>query len=369
MKPQQSHAWSALGVTSLAAMAIFAVLAVCDGPQPGWIPEVVTDFFGLGICDGPLKKWVPQTVVTLVGLVGISWFVGRRLDLFDKGIHQRQQAAADQLTATERGNLNGAFRQAVEMMSDKSVPAILAGQSWLHKIAEGERPEAELARALLCSYIVGNTGPGSGHEDETELDAELRTMTRQRALSLLFASPDNGRYSKCNDVADLTGGKWHAMEFKGLDVRNTVFSKGDFTDATVEDAKFDKSKLRETTWAGVVGGPSPTSMKEVELCGARASSCTFRNIDFRKANMSNNGHKTVFTSCQFVKCNFEGANWAGAEFRHSTFRGCKGLTFELCCNADVSTADGLPEEVEQELKRKRMGGYQRDEASDLKSAD
>ena len=363
MRPQQSHSWVALAVTSLAAIAIFTVLAICDGPHPGWIPEAVTTFFGPGICEGTLKQWVPQTVVTLVGLVGISWFVGRRLDLFDKGIHQRQHAATDQLTATERGNLNGAFRQAVEMMSDKSVPTIWAGQSWLHKIAEGEQPEAELARALLCSYIVSSTGPAPGPDGEPELDPELRTKTRQRALNLLFASPENKRYSKCQDVADLTGGEWRGLEFKGLDVRNVVFNKGDFTDAAIENSRFDNSNLRETKWARAVGGLTRTSLREVELCGARASSCTFRNIDFRKANMSNNGHKTLFTSCTFVKCNFEEANWAGAEFRHTTFRGCKGLTFELCSNADVSTADGLPEDIEQELKHKRMGGYQRDESS------
>ena len=81
---------------------------------------------GLVRLDPSLPEWVPQVVVTLAGLVGISWFAGRRLDLFDKGIQQRQDAATDQLRATERGNLNGAFREAVHMMATNSLPSILA---------------------------------------------------------------------------------------------------------------------------------------------------------------------------------------------------------------------------------------------------
>ena len=58
---------------------------------------------GLVKLDGSLPAWVPQVVVTLAGLVGISWFAGRRLDLFDKGIQQRQESATTQLRGHGEG--------------------------------------------------------------------------------------------------------------------------------------------------------------------------------------------------------------------------------------------------------------------------
>jgi len=53
--------------------------------------------------------WLPQVVVTLLGLVGASWFAYRRIMLLE-----------EQLAATERGNLNGAIKEADDMMSKSS---------------------------------------------------------------------------------------------------------------------------------------------------------------------------------------------------------------------------------------------------------
>ena len=89
------------------------------------------------ICvDSSGPDWLPQVVVSLAGFAGASWFVRRRLDLLDKGI-----------SATERANLNGAVKEAVNMLSDKSLTSVLAGQRWLHQIASVDQEQAELVRA------------------------------------------------------------------------------------------------------------------------------------------------------------------------------------------------------------------------------
>ena len=122
---------------ALTATAIVAVVLL-------WV------LFSLDLTD---PTWVPQTVVTLAGLVGASWFAGNRLDLFDKDIHQRQAFADHQLGAAERANFNSAVKEAVEMMSSQSPSTVLAGQRWLHTIAEvgASRSEASsIAPVQLC---------------------------------------------------------------------------------------------------------------------------------------------------------------------------------------------------------------------------
>ena len=105
--------------------------------------------------------WLPQAVVSLAGLVGASWFVGYRLDLMDKDISQRHDLADAQLNATERANFNGAVKEAVEMMSSDATSSVLAGQRWLHAIADVGPIEANLVQSLLCNYLTDAlaTGP------------------------------------------------------------------------------------------------------------------------------------------------------------------------------------------------------------------
>lgn len=67
------------------------------------------------------RPWLPQIVVTLMGLVGASWFAFRRLELFEESNAQRKKAADEQLTATEKGNLNGAIKEADAMMANSSL--------------------------------------------------------------------------------------------------------------------------------------------------------------------------------------------------------------------------------------------------------
>ena len=308
--------------------------------------------------------WVPQVVVTLAGLVGISWFAGRRLDLFDKGIHQRQEAANAQLSATERGNLNGAFKEAVHMMSRGPAASVLAGQQWLHRIAGGDQPEAELSRALLCSHIVSGTGPVVEFNSGSGMDAESHVKTRQAALNLVFGSPGRKRYENCKDTADLSGGDWRGLEFRSLHVTNIIFRNGDFIGANIEDTHFDGSDLRETTWAGKVGGNARTSMVGVQLSGAHASSCTFENIVFREADMSTDGPRTEFIHCRFVNCDFDEAIWTGTKFDTPDFQACSNITYELCHDAILKSPSGLPSDVLAELKRKGVGGLQPDETSE-----
>ena len=317
---------------------------------------------GLVKLDGSLPAWVPQVVVTLAGLVGISWFAGRRLDLFDKGIQQRQESATAQLRATERGNLNGAFREAVQMMATNSLSSILAGQSWLHKIADGDRKDTELARALLCSQVVSGTNPVKSSEGVSVHDPEVYERARQSGLNLLFRSPGNERYARCSDRADLSGANWRGVDFAGLDVSDSIFRNGDFTEAEIESAQFDKCDLRATKWAGTVGGNALTSMVDALLCGARASSCTFQNIDFTKADMSTDGPRTEFLHCIFLNCIFDNAKWTGARFVNARFHDCPTVTYELCHDAVWEGKPiGLPAKVEAELRRKGVSGFRPDD--------
>lgn len=104
-------------------------------------------------------EWLPQTAVAVAALVGASWFAGDRLDLLDKDIGQRDAAAGAQLTAAERANFNGAIKEAVEMMSRDATATVLAGQRWLHAIADVGPTEANLVQSLLCSYLTDAPQP------------------------------------------------------------------------------------------------------------------------------------------------------------------------------------------------------------------
>ena len=240
-----------------------------------------------------------------------------------------------------------------------------AGQSWLHTIAEGDRKDAELARALLCSQVVSGTNPVKAAEEGSEHDAEVYERARQSGLNLLFGSPGNDRYASCSDRADLSGGNWRGLDFRGLDVSDSIFRKGDFTEATIENAHFDRCDLRATKWAGEVGGDAPTSMVGALLCGADASSCIFQNIDFSEADMSTDGPRTEFKHCKFVNCNFDNAKWTGAKFVSPYFDNCRNVTYELCHDAVWDgNPGGLPMNVEAELRRKGVGGFRSDQSSE-----
>lgn len=321
--------------------------------------------FGLYVWLSPERymsaPWLPQVVVTLVGLVGASWFAYRRLELLDEGNRQHKQAADGQLTATERGNLNSAIKEADAMMSKPALSSIIAGQRWLHHLAEDDRLDVGLIRSLLCAYIVSSDPAFVSHDADTDgvhVSNQTRQRTRQEALEMLFGSPGRDRYSRCQDRPELGSCSWHGLNFIDLHVENTNFRRSDFTDARIFGARFDGSDLRETKWSGVVGGSARTSMRDVKMCGSHASTCTFVNIDFSGANMGNNGLTTRFIHCTFKGCDFSGAIWSGMDFSTANFEDkCAGINFDLCRDAIVKGASGLPNDLVEELRSKRVGGY------------
>ena len=308
--------------------------------------------------------WIPPTVVTLVGLVGASWFAGNRLDLFDKDIRQRQAFADDQLTSAERANFNSAVKAAVEMMSSGSPSTVLAGQRWLHTIADVGSTEAKLVQSLLCNYVVNTV---SGEPSESPNDPALKG--RQSALALLFQSPGNKRFAEFDSVPEMTRAQWRALNFTDLDLRGANLARSDFTDAVVVGTRFDNCDLRDTLWSDV-GGNTRTFMRDAKLCGAKASSAIFTNVDFADANLSNNGRVTRFQVCRFVECNFQGSNWTRATFNNCTFIRCEfegaiwngavldtpqfdqcsTMTYELCAKANMRDPAGLPSEVVEKLR-------------------
>ena len=318
--------------------------------------------------DLPDTSWIPQTVVALAALVGASWFAGNRLDLFDKDIRQRQDFADDQLTSTERANFNSAVKAAVEMMSSGSPSTVLAGQRWLHTIADVGPEEAKLVQSLLCNYVVNTV---SDEPPETPNDPAL--MGRQSALALLFQNPGNRRFADFDSVPEMTRARWRALNFTDLDLRGANLARSDFTDAVVVGAQFDNCDLRDTVWSNV-GGNTRTSMRGAKLCGAQASSATFTNVDFADAKLSNNGRETRLQVCRFVECNFEGSDWTGATFNNCTFiqcefkgaiwdgavlntpqfEQCRTVTYDLCAKAQMSDPAGLPSKV---VERLRLMGF------------
>ena len=313
--------------------------------------------------------WFPQALVTLAALVGASWFAGNRLDLFEKDIRQRQDIGEGQLIANERANFNSAVKEAVTLMSSEKSPSVVAGQRWLHGIANVGPTEANLVQSLLCNYLtnaLATEAPPSGPRPQLRL--------YQSALNLLFRAPDRERFSECDAEPDLSSSYWRGLDFTELDLRGATFAGGDFTDATIIGTRFDSSNLRETQWSNV-GGPSRTLIRDAQLCGATASSATFTNIDFSQANLSHKGRRTEFRSCTFKHCDFKGSDWTGATFDHCIFLNCnfdgdtiwKGavlqspkfhqcstLTSDLCAQAKLSDPDGLPQLVHQELSEKGL---------------
>ena len=317
--------------------------------------------------DLPNSTWIPQTVVTLAGLVGASWFVGNRLDLFDADIRQRQAIANNQLRASERTNFNTSIKEAVEMLSSESLSTVLAGQRWLHTIAEVGSDEAKLVQSLLCNYIVNsipNQFPATANDPVV--------TGRQVALALMFQSPGNMRFTDCDSVPDMTEGQWRGLNFTDHDLHGVNLARSDFTDTIITGTCFDECDLRDTIWSNV-GGNTKTLMRKSQLCGAKASSATFTNIDFSGANLSNNGRQTTFQVCTFIECDFEGSNWTRALFKDCTFiecnfkdvkwdgvildtpqfEQCSALTFDICSKADMRDPAGLPSDVVEQ--RRRMG--------------
>ena len=311
------------------------------------------------------STWVPQTVVTLAGLVGASWFAENRLDLFDKDIRQRRAFADDQLTSAERANFNSAVKAAVEMMSSDSPSTVLAGQRWLHTIADVGPAEAKLVQSLMCNYVVNTV---SDQPLETPNNPALKG--RQSALALLFESPGNKRFAEFDSVPDMTHAHWRALDFTDLDLRGANLARSDFTDAFVVGTRFDHCDLRDTLWSDI-GGNSRTFMRNARLCGASASSATFTNVDFAGANLSNNGRVTRFQVCTFIECNFQGSDWSGATFNNCTFvrcdfegsiwdgailetpqfDQCPTVTYDLCAKAKMRDYAGLPNRVNEQLRR------------------
>ena len=150
--------------------------------------------------------WFPQALVTLAALVGASWFAGNRLDLFDKDITQRQAFADEQLNATERANFNGAVKEAVQMMSEEETSSVLAGQRWLHAIANVGPTEANLVQSLLCNHL---TDAAAAEAPATSTDPLVKS--RQSALNLLFRGPGSERFAQCDAVPDLRSTHWRAF--------------------------------------------------------------------------------------------------------------------------------------------------------------
>ena len=244
----------------------------------------------------------------------------------------------------------------------------MAAQRWLHTIADVGPEEAKLVQSLLCNYVVNTVSDGP-----SDTPNDLALKGRQSALALLFQSPGNKRFADFDSVPDMTRAQWRALNFTDLDLRGANLARSDFTDAIVVGARFDNCDLRDTVWSNI-GGNARTSMRGAKLCGTKASSATFTNVDFAGAKLSNNGRKTRFQVCTFVECNFQGSDWTGATFNNCTFIQCEfegaiwhgalldtpqfdqclALTPELCAKADMRDPAGLPSEV---VEQRRLMGF------------
>ena len=315
------------------------------------------------------RQWLPQALVSLAGLVGASWFVGYRLDLMDKDISQRHDVADAQLKATERANFNGAVKEAVEMMSTDATSSVRAGQRWLHAIADVGPIEANLVQSLLCNFLTDALAAG-----QLTSSTDPPSKSCQSALDLLFRRPGSKRFDQCGSLPDLGSTQFQALDFTDLHLRGAIFAGSDFTGCVVVGSQFDACDLRETRWSNV-GGDSRTYMRNAKLCGMKASSAIFTNVDFSSANLSNNGRRTqfnfctfqecnfqdsdwtgvTFENCKFVKCDFKGAIWNGATLNEPHFDQCPTVTSDLCSKAKVRRPAGLSNEVVEELRRMGLG--------------
>ena len=314
--------------------------------------------------------WFPQFIVTLVGLIGASWFVGHRLDLHAQDIDQRQTSADAMLASSERAIFNGAIKEAVQMMSSGSSASVLAGQRWLHAIADVGLSETRLVQSLLCAHI---TNVSSGSQSSDELDSSIDA--RQSALDLLFKRPNCDRFERCDEVPDLGSTLWGDFDFTALDLRGSTFYEGDFTNARIVGTCLDNCDLRLTKWNSDVGGESRTFMRHVRLCGATASSSTFFNVDFNDSKFHNDGHRitrfasctfrecdfgnsdwvgATFNNCKFIHCNFEGAIMDGANLDTPGFDGCPTATFDIVSKAKLKNPAGLAINVVIELRDKGL---------------
>ena len=311
--------------------------------------------------------WFPQALVTLAALVGASWFAGNRLDLFEKDSTQRY-------LGTERANFNHAIKEAVEMLSKDSTPSVIAGQRWLHSIANVGPTEAGLVQALLCNFLTDalSTDPAAS-------DQRLDPRSCQSALDLLFRAPDSDRFSASDAKPELGASHWRDLDFSSLNLRAATCTGSDFTDATINGTDFSAADLCNTQWSQV-GGNSRTTMRAARLCGAEASSASFVEIDFQHANLSTGNRRTRFRSTKFTHCDFQNADWRGAIFEHCifsqckfskanwlgvellspTFTACQGLTYELCAQARMQDPRGLPADIEQRLRKDGLVRYSQD---------
>ena len=243
------------------------------------------------------------------------------------------------------------------MMATNSLTSIIAGQRWLHHLAEDESLDPELIRSLLCAHIVGSGPASTPHEadaDDWRVKNETNIRTRQTALEMIFGDPGKNRYSQCQDTPELGSCSWQGLDFTGLNAARANFRRGNFTNAQISGARFDESDLRETEWNGDFGGSARTSMRRAKMSGVNASSCKFENFDFSEADMSNNGLVTRFRICTFIDCDFTGARWSGAELDSLNFVGCKGHSFDHLRDAKLRNPSGLPEDVLEELRSKGL---------------
>ena len=297
-----------------------------------------------------IPVWFPQFVITLSGLVGASWFVGNRLDLLDKDIDQRQAAADAQLISNERANFNSAIKEAVQMMSNDSPSSVLAGQRWLHAIADVGPAETRLVQSLLCAHVT-NVPTITQPTNETGTLIDLR----QSALNLLFHKPDCERYNESDSIPDLSSTLWEGFDFTSLNLRESNFYDGDFTNAIVVGACLDHCDLRKSKWHSDVGGDSRTFMKHAHLCGVTASSNTFFNVDFTKAKLCNNGYRTQFRICTFEECNFTDSDWTGATFENCRFIRCnfEGAILNSTI-LDTPGFDGCPTATSDILRKAKL---------------
>lgn len=272
--------------------------------------------------------WFPQVVVTLIGLVGASWFAFRRLELLEESNAQRKEAADERLAATEKGNLNGAIKEADAMMARSSLSSIIAGQRWLHHLAEDESLNPELIRSLLCAYIVSNNSASTSQEADANdalVNDESMKRTQQAALEMIFGSPGKDRYAHCKDTPELGSCNWDGLNFTDLNVEPANFREGNFTGAQISGTHFGGSDLRNTKWEGNFGGSIRTSMRGVNMKGVNASNCRFEKFDFIEARMDNTTH---FIRCTFIDCDFTGASLDRAVLREPTFKECRGVTYK-----------------------------------------
>lgn len=237
------------------------------------------------------------------------------------------EAQAKAVAATETGNRQQRFRDAVTHLGHKKASVRQGGAHTLFQMAlenaEEENAEKKALRVsiaeILCSHIREVTGDEKYQQDHKQKPStEIQSLLQMLFTTRIHGEEELDRFWE-GIQPDLSGGYFCGLEIEKARFRNARLADAQFQRASLVMAQFQGADLYWVQFHGAIlidAQFQGANLRSARFLGVNLCRTQFQGADLEEAQF----HRAILRQAKFQAANLKEAQFQGAELQEAQFQ-------------------------------------------------